>query len=94
MDALKISSMRPRTNILDRPLSKGKSEVSLSIVALLFSEMVQYCQSRVYTVPELQNRLVFCRNFNLYILINAFLHNLVCMSLARMLAAELLIYTL
>lgn len=56
LEALKISSMRPRTNILDRPISKGKSEVSQSIVALLFSEIVQYCQSKVYTVPELQNR--------------------------------------
>lgn len=55
LEALKMSS-RPRTNILDRPLSKGKSEVSQSIVALLFSEIVQYCQSKVYTVPELQNR--------------------------------------
>lgn len=49
--------MRPRTNILDRPLAKGKTEVSQSIVALLFSEIVQYCQSRVYTVPELQTKL-------------------------------------
>lgn len=56
LEALKISSMRPRTNILDRPLSKGKSEVSQSIVALLFSEIVQYSQSKVHTVPELQNR--------------------------------------
>lgn len=58
LEALKISSMRPRTNILDRPLSKGKSEVSQSIVALLFSEIVQYCQSQVSTVQELQNRCV------------------------------------
>ncbi|KAM7343072.1 trafficking protein particle complex subunit 31 [Cochliomyia hominivorax] len=57
LEALKMSSMRPRTNILDRPLSKGKSEVSQSIVALLFSEIVQYSQSKVNTVPELQNRL-------------------------------------
>lgn len=56
LEALKISSMRPRSNILDRPLSKGKSEVSHSIVALLFSEIVQYSQSRVFTVPELQTR--------------------------------------
>lgn len=37
---------RPRTNILDRPLSRGKGEVSLSCFALLFSEVVQYCQSK------------------------------------------------
>lgn len=51
-----MSSSRPRTSILDKPLGRGKGEVSLSCYALLFSEVVQYCQSRVYTVPELQNR--------------------------------------
>lgn len=29
----------------------------MSAFALLFSEMVQYCQSRVYSVSELQTRL-------------------------------------
>lgn len=53
-----MSSARPRTSILDKPLSRGKGEVSLSSFALLFSEVVQYSQSRVYTVPELQNRCV------------------------------------
>lgn len=52
-------SNRPRTSILDRPLSRGKGEVSLSCFALLFSEVVQYCQNKVYTVPELQNKFVF-----------------------------------
>ncbi|KAG4080039.1 hypothetical protein HA402_006351 [Bradysia odoriphaga] len=52
-----MSSQRARTSILDKPLSRGKGEVSLSCFALLFSEVVQYSQSRVYTVPELQNRL-------------------------------------
>lgn len=54
-EALKIST-KPK-NVLDKPLSKGKSEVSLSIFALLFSEIVQYCQSKSYTVPELQAKL-------------------------------------
>lgn len=49
-------SARARINILDKPLARGKGEVSLSCFALLFSEVVQYSQSRVYTVPELQNR--------------------------------------
>ncbi|XP_031565438.1 trafficking protein particle complex subunit 5-like [Actinia tenebrosa] len=44
-------------NILDRPLSKGRNEINCSTFALLFSEMVQYCQNRVYTVPELQTKL-------------------------------------
>lgn len=51
-------STKPRTNILDKPLSRGKTEVSINCFALLFSEVVQYSQSRVFTVPELQNRLV------------------------------------
>lgn len=51
-----MSLTRPRTSILDKPLGRGKGEVSLSSFALLFSELVQYCQSRVLTVPEMQNR--------------------------------------
>lgn len=51
-----MSLTRPRTSILDKPLSRGKGEVSLNIFALLYSEVVQYSQSRVMTVPELQNR--------------------------------------
>jgi len=53
-----MSSMRPpKTSILDKSMSRGKGEVSLTSFALLFSEMVQYCQNRVHTVPELQNKL-------------------------------------
>lgn len=47
---------RTRLSILDKPLSKGKGEVSLSCFALLFSEVVQYCQNKSQTVPDLQNR--------------------------------------
>ncbi|XP_018327532.1 trafficking protein particle complex subunit 5 [Agrilus planipennis] len=50
-------SGRSRTGILDKPLSRGKSEASLSCYALLFAEIVQYCQNKSHTVPELQNRL-------------------------------------
>ncbi|XP_052124379.1 trafficking protein particle complex subunit 5 [Frankliniella occidentalis] len=56
-NAITISVVRPKTSLLDKPLSKGKGEVSLSSFALLFSELVQYCQNRVYTVPELQTKL-------------------------------------
>ncbi len=49
--------IRPKTSILDKSLSRGKQEVSLAAFALLFSEMVQYCQSRSSTVPELQQKL-------------------------------------
>lgn len=48
---------RGKSNILERPLTRPKTEVNLSAFALLFSEMVQYCQSRVYSVSELQTRL-------------------------------------
>jgi hypothetical protein len=49
--------IRPKTSILDKSLSRGKQEVSLSAFALLFSEMVQYAQTRSNTVPELQQKL-------------------------------------
>ncbi|XP_069690874.1 trafficking protein particle complex subunit 5 [Periplaneta americana] len=55
--SITISSVRPRASILDKSLSRGRGEVNLSCFALLFSELVQYCQNRVYTVPELQNKL-------------------------------------
>ncbi|KAJ8305470.1 hypothetical protein KUTeg_016015 [Tegillarca granosa] len=42
---------------LDKPLGKGKAEVNVATFALLFSEIVQYCQNRVYSVTELQNKL-------------------------------------
>lgn len=47
---------RTKSNILDKPLSRGKGEISLSCYALLFSEVVQYCQNKSQTVPELQTR--------------------------------------
>uniref|UniRef100_A0A182IVG2 Trafficking protein particle complex subunit 5 n=1 Tax=Anopheles atroparvus TaxID=41427 RepID=A0A182IVG2_ANOAO len=65
-------STRPKPSILDKPLSRGKGEVSLSCYALLFSELVQYAQSRASTIPDLQNKLhdmgkdVGCRIIDLY----------------------------
>ncbi|KAG9279258.1 trafficking protein particle complex subunit 5 [Astyanax mexicanus] len=52
-----VSFTNGRSAILERPLSRPKTEVSPSAFAYLFSEMVQYCQSRVYSVSELQARL-------------------------------------
>ncbi|KAK7929906.1 hypothetical protein WMY93_006301 [Mugilogobius chulae] len=46
-----------KSAILERPLSRPKTEVSVSAFGLLFSEVVQYCQSRVYSVTELQAKL-------------------------------------
>ncbi|CAM9802546.1 trafficking protein particle complex subunit 5 [Lampetra fluviatilis] len=46
-----------KSSLLERSLGRGRSEVALSAFALLFSEMVQYSQARVYSVSELQARL-------------------------------------
>ncbi|KAF9824745.1 hypothetical protein SFRURICE_016854 [Spodoptera frugiperda] len=52
-----MSSSRSKSSILDKPLSKGKGEVSLAFYALLFSEIVQYCQNRSHSIHELQTKL-------------------------------------
>ncbi|MCJ8749479.1 hypothetical protein PDJAM_G00176780 [Pangasius djambal] len=52
-----IRFTKGKSLVLERSLSRPRTEVSLSAFALLFSEMVQYCQSRVYSVSELQARL-------------------------------------
>ncbi|XP_026748947.2 trafficking protein particle complex subunit 5 [Galleria mellonella] len=54
---LDMSSSRSKSSILDKPLSKGKGEISLAVYALLFSEIVQYCQNRSQSIHELQNKL-------------------------------------
>jgi len=43
--------------ILNKPLSKGKTEVSLSAFSFLFSEFIQYSQVRVNNINELEKRL-------------------------------------
>ncbi|XP_041359501.1 trafficking protein particle complex subunit 5-like [Gigantopelta aegis] len=48
---------RQKSSNLDKMLGKGKPEINVATFALLFSEIVQYCQNRVYTVPELQTKL-------------------------------------
>lgn len=72
-------STRPKISILDKPLSRGKGEVSLSCYALLFSEVVQYSQSRVNTIPDLQNKYL-CRflivSTILLLYLNSRLHDL------------------
>uniref|UniRef100_T1JN97 Trafficking protein particle complex subunit 5 n=1 Tax=Strigamia maritima TaxID=126957 RepID=T1JN97_STRMM len=52
-----MASGRQKFTILDKALSKGKTEINISTFGFLFSEMVQYCQNRVYTVPEFQTKL-------------------------------------
>ncbi|RWS09037.1 trafficking protein particle complex subunit 5-like protein [Dinothrombium tinctorium] len=57
MDVFLTFTGKAKITPLDRGLSKPKAEVNISLYALLFSEMVQYCQNKVNTVPELQNKL-------------------------------------
>lgn len=51
-----MSSSKQRPSILDKSLSRGKGEVSMTAYALLFSEMVQYSHNRVHTVNDLHNK--------------------------------------
>ncbi|CAG0897590.1 unnamed protein product [Cyprideis torosa] len=52
-----MAFLKPKTGILDKSLSRGKNEVHPSTFALLFSEIVQYCQNRSMSVSELQQKL-------------------------------------
>ncbi|KAL8145302.1 hypothetical protein AgCh_003480 [Apium graveolens] len=52
-----VGKNKQYANILDRPMSKGKQEVSLSAFAFLFSELVQYNQTQVDNIAELERRL-------------------------------------
>ncbi|CAI0542465.1 unnamed protein product [Linum tenue] len=51
------SKIKQYSNVLEKPLSKGKQEVSLSAFAFLFSELVQYNQTQVDNIAELERRL-------------------------------------
>ena len=51
------SSIASSSGLLDKPLSKGKSEVSISIFSYLFNEIILYCQSRIDTSHELESKL-------------------------------------
>ncbi|KAF8393059.1 hypothetical protein HHK36_021300 [Tetracentron sinense] len=52
-----VGKIKQHANVLDKPLSKGKQEVSLSAFALLFSELVQYNQTQVDNIAEFERRL-------------------------------------
>jgi hypothetical protein len=58
MNTIQISNMRQKTSILDKSISKGKGEINMNCFALMFSELVQYCQGKAHTVNELQTRLL------------------------------------
>jgi trafficking protein particle complex subunit 5 len=50
--------LRPvKSSILDKTLNKGKGEVSLSIYALLFSEIIQYSQKNSNSIGNLSEKL-------------------------------------
>ena len=49
--------MNGTTNVWDKPLTKGRGEVSLSAYSFLFSEFVQHTRSRVDDVNRLEERL-------------------------------------
>ncbi|WMV23747.1 hypothetical protein MTR67_017132 [Solanum verrucosum] len=54
---INVGKIKQYSNVLERPLSKGKQEVSLSAFAFLFSELVQYNQTQVDNITELERRL-------------------------------------
>lgn len=56
--AMNLSNLRSSKNsILDKQLTKGKNEVSLSLFALVFSEIIQYSQKSCSSVAELQDKI-------------------------------------
>lgn len=56
---MNLSNLRTsnKTSILDKTLTKGKNEVSLSLFALVFSEIVQYSQKSCSSVADLAEKL-------------------------------------
>ncbi|KAG6476227.1 trafficking protein particle complex subunit 5-like isoform X2 [Zingiber officinale] len=52
-----VGKIKHYTNLLEKPLSRGRQEVSLSAFAFLFSELVQYNQTQVDNIAELERRL-------------------------------------
>lgn len=56
---MNLSNLRTssKASILDKTLTKGKNEVSLSLFALVFSEIVQYSQKSCSSVADLAEKL-------------------------------------
>ncbi|KAK8379618.1 hypothetical protein O3P69_019524 [Scylla paramamosain] len=52
-----MNTNKQRPSILDKSLSRGKTEVSGTAYALLFAEMVQYSHNRVQSVADLHQKL-------------------------------------
>lgn len=55
---MNLANLRPvKNSILDKSINKGKGEVSLSLYALLYSEIVQYLQKNSNSVADLSEKL-------------------------------------
>jgi trafficking protein particle complex subunit 5 len=54
MDASRRAVQR---SIIDRPLSRGRAEVSLSAFSFLFSELVRNCRESIESIAELESKL-------------------------------------
>ncbi|VAH45405.1 hypothetical protein VPH35_028513 [Triticum aestivum] len=54
---ISVGKTKQYANVLDKPLSRGRQEVSLSAFAFLFSEVVQYNQTQVDNIADLERRL-------------------------------------
>jgi hypothetical protein len=55
---MNLSNLRSsKSSILDKTLTKGKNEVSLSLYALVFSEIVQYSQKNSQSVADLAEKV-------------------------------------
>jgi hypothetical protein len=52
-----VAPPMPLPTVLDKPISRGTTQVSLSAFSYLFSELVQYCQNRADAVADLEKRL-------------------------------------
>lgn len=58
-DARKGTIIAKKTvSILDKALPKTRKELNMSTFSFLFSEIVQYCQSRVTDAADLEKRLM------------------------------------
>ena len=52
-----IQMSKDKPGILDRPLSKGNQEFSVSFYNLLFAEIVSYCQDRANSLDDITTQL-------------------------------------
>lgn len=56
-DTIGVGRTKQYASALEKSLGKGKQEVSLNAFSFLFSELVQYNQTRVDNIAELERRL-------------------------------------